>query len=393
MRAAVAVTCALLLPSIRSGAQPTPTPVPPVPVPLPAADNMCTGVQAPEATFSIVVEQDNGTFVAVDRKLTNSVINGQDCACDAQDLFLQAFVIRGLPNGTQPTFSVWEGAGCEAPMARTSTCEQVNATVAPSDFWAGSANSAPRQRIDVRALLTPDPTASPGHPTEHTCPASNVGNAVFFLFGPTNAPSFCAVPIQVGAVPPTAAQEVSAVSGDGGVTLNWQSPPVGSALIPVSYQVLCADENGEPLPGEGAVSLGEPINDRHQLGYSTCIDAAAHVIERRVITTTGTTSTGQNGQTGQNGRRKNPPRLSRAPSCRSRRAPGDPGGDRDRSRRAARSQRGLRPPGEALRLLRHHGPPSGSSTRFASTTSTMESATSSPWSPSTRPAILRPPRS
>src|SRR4051812_16878291 len=129
-------------------------------IPVPPITNMCTGVLAPEATFSIVVKQPNGSFLAIDRNLTGSVISGADCACDVQDLFLQAYVSKGLPNGTQPTFSVFEGSACNEVQPRTTTCEQVAATVAPSDFWSGSSNTNPQQRIDVPALLTPDPNAS-----------------------------------------------------------------------------------------------------------------------------------------------------------------------------------------------------------------------------------------
>src|SRR5262249_36263223 len=114
---------------------------------------VCTGPDAPDATFSIVVAQADGTFLQIDRRVTGSIISAADCACDAHDLFLQTFVSRGLPNGSEPTFSVFEGAGCASPTSRTTVCEQVVATVAPSDFWQGSANSTPRQLIDVQALI------------------------------------------------------------------------------------------------------------------------------------------------------------------------------------------------------------------------------------------------
>src|SRR5205085_2692976 len=52
------------------------------------------------------------------------------------------------------------------------------------------------------------------------------------------------------------------------------------------------DENGQPLPGQGAFTLGQSPDPPHPLGYSTCVDPANHVVQRQVLSTTGTTAPG-----------------------------------------------------------------------------------------------------
>ena len=60
-----------------------------------------------------------------------------------------------------------------------------------------------------------------------------------------------------------------------------------TTLAPTNYQVLCADENGNPLPGQGARMMNDPSSFPHDLAYSTCIDPGSHYIQRRIYSSGG----------------------------------------------------------------------------------------------------------
>ena len=57
------------------------------------------------------------------------------------------------------------------------------------------------------------------------------------------------------------------------MTLHWLSPPVGTSLPPSFYQVLCADADGNPLPGEGAYDMTDFIQETNTGTYSPDIDS------------------------------------------------------------------------------------------------------------------------
>src|SRR5579883_826593 len=270
---------------------------------------MCSGMNAPVTTFGLVIENSPGNsvngFTTVGSSSIGSVVDQAECLCDSQDLFLQSGVVMTpLAQGSQPTFSVWEGAGCNMPTARTSnsaTCEQVSADIGPMDFWIGSSNAYPRQHLDLQALINPIPSGT--MPPANRCSPQVVANAVWFLFGDPSNPDYCSVTVPADTQQPTMPQSVSAGSGDEAVTVQWNPPPVGTSLVPAVYQILCADQNGNPCPGAGAYDMGDSINgvnsNLHKLAYSTCTPRG---LQRQVLPTGGSsTSNGDGGTTTSDG--------------------------------------------------------------------------------------------
>ncbi len=254
-------------------------------------ETQCVGIGAPSVDFGMVIDNGTDEVTNIGTLAAGGVINQAECACNSHDLFLQGLVLRPLPDGSQPAFSVWEGAGCNAVTARSTTgnvCEQVRATVSPMSFWNGGSSARPQQGIDVRALIAPLGASSPSNPLPHSCPEGgvNISNAVWMLFGDPNRPDYCSVVVPANTIPPSAPQDFTAGSGDSAVVLKWNAPPTGTARPPAAYQVLCADVDGNPLAGQGAYDMTDFIReehlDLHLLQYSTC---TADGLQRRVLAT------------------------------------------------------------------------------------------------------------
>lgn len=260
----------------------------------------CTGTNAPNLEFTLAVKRSDNDYVTISPQVIENVLDLAECGCDSQDLYLQMRVISGITTMPLPHFEVWVGNSC-AQSSRNTTCEQIlgdDLTVSVESFATGGTGGTPRQRVPVRALISP---AFLNSQTSHQCISGLTSNSMWFLFGDPSMPDYCSVRLDAYETPPPPAQNVAAGSGDEAVTLSWSAPPQGSNNLPSRYQILCADENGNPLPSQGAYAFGETPNGRHQLGYSTCIDATKHIIQRQVLSTTGSAISTTDGGTAADG--------------------------------------------------------------------------------------------
>lgn len=243
---------------------------------------------APRVLWTIAILNADGTFTTFPAQNIQNIINAAECACDSQDLFLQGRVYTAIRRPVTP--EAWVGTSCNIITSQPTNCEQVTATVSQSNFYPGAATGLPAQQIPVRALIAPKTQQNELSTTAHTCISSaSIANAVFILFpfDPAN-PDYCAVQLTAKTSLPSPPLNLVASPGDGALRLSWDAPPAGTADPPLYYQVLCADAEGNPIPGQGAFAFNEPLDFPHQLGYTTCVDPANHVVERRYTTTAGT---------------------------------------------------------------------------------------------------------
>src|SRR4029077_16463078 len=73
---------------------------------------------------------------------------------------------------------------------------------------------------------------------------------------------FCALNLTESTQGPPTPVDISAGAGDGAVTINWAQAQTGTAgNATVSFQVLCADKDGNPVPGKLS----------SQQAYSVCL--------------------------------------------------------------------------------------------------------------------------
>ena len=262
---------------------------------------MCTGTSAPAFNYALSVQQtaSSTNYQIIAPSALQNVLNKAECECGAMvgaapdasgriaglDLFLRGQVTKSLPS--VPEFHVYAGTSCNASTTQTTTCDNLDSiAVDPASFRTGG--SIPIQAVPVRSLV------SPGSSNMNGCNVNSATNSIWFLFGPLAQPDSCYVEIDYDGVLPDAPKNPRVGSGDGAVSLNWDSPTTGTAYPPTNYQVLCMDEQGNPA-GTGAYSFGENKDGRHQLGYTTCINQDSHTLQRRVLPQTSATSSADAG--------------------------------------------------------------------------------------------------
>jgi hypothetical protein len=122
-------------------------------------------------------------------------------------------------------------------------------------------------------------------PVKHVCPSTNTTNDIFVFSIISNQQmpeSSCVLNISEQLTPPSPATGVTAGSGDGAISLSWQSPP-STSVIPYQYQVLCSD------------ACGNPLGQSHTLGYSVCLNGQIHRRPLPTASSTGTTPTDDGG--------------------------------------------------------------------------------------------------
>jgi hypothetical protein len=243
----------------------------------------CTGGML-AGTVGLARYINNTTRESIQSGFVTTAFGNADCRCDPTGLdalYLDIMLTATLPQTAVGTVQVWVGSGCDNPMTRTAVnqtqCEQLTDVPPFSSFTQGGSASHIYIPISARALMSP---------ITHQCTLPTTSNSVFvFLFSaPNDNPSAmdyarCTLSLSEANQGPSAPFNASAGSGDGAVTLNWSNPVT---LAPTFYQILCADQNGMPVPGKG----GDQI-------YSTCLDTG---IKRRDLPTGGSTGTGTTGQ-------------------------------------------------------------------------------------------------
>lgn len=244
-----------------------------------------TSTGTPTVTMGVDILDGSGNYITVNNPQVTTLFGLAECQCNVQNYFVRAQVTNPLPVGSLPAYAVWAGSSCDVQgnqVANQTSCEQLtggDVTTQPTDFQSTS-NVFPRQKIPVQALASPF-NGTP-KPTDR-CTGKNISSSLYFLFG--TVPNFTgnsSITLPVNAVPPSAPTIDSAASGDGAVTINWT---VAIANQPAWYQILCADMNGNPVPGLFSDKLGSPL-----IGYSACVNGTYQ--QRTNLQTGGGTGTG-----------------------------------------------------------------------------------------------------
>ncbi len=206
------------------------------------------------------------------------VFGKAECDCDTQDVYMRIQLSMCLPAGSQGNPTVWVGtSACSNYTTRTTTnqtqCQQYSpSNVTGQSFNAAGGNCSTTTFFDVFI-----PARSLFSPNVGNCDIAQASNQVFIFVGPdqTMPVATCTLPLTEQVTGPTAVVNVTAASGDGAVTVNWSSPPVGS-LQADSYQVLCADDAGNPIgdaPADAAYStcLADGIRRRKNMFGGTSV--------------------------------------------------------------------------------------------------------------------------
>jgi hypothetical protein len=192
----------------------------------------------------------------------------------AVQLKLTGMALPATPVGS---VEVWVGSGCNSYTTRTTAnqtqCEKLPSTLTFSDFTVNS-------NVGADGILVPIEAKKLFDPVNNMCTMATANNAVWIIvtLADNNNPAYCTLALTETNVGPPPAQSVSASSGDSAVTVNW-APPSGATSID-SFQVLCADANGNPIPGQRDANT-------NQQAYSSCVDG---VLTRRVIPTASSTT-------------------------------------------------------------------------------------------------------
>lgn len=224
----------------------------------------CTGDML-QATLGISVTQNGGTST-VQSQSTSKVFSNAECYCATSDLQLQIRATSQFAANSHPgaIIEFWVGTGCENSTTRTSatqtTCERLADTVSISRLTQYGAGSGSDIFIPIPAdkLMSPSPTTG-----IHTCESPNPSSKIYmFVYESVDAPLVsCSLQlngiVSAASMPPPA-QAVQVSGGDSAVSIAWDDPPA-SGVVPVMYQVLCAN------------AAGEPIMTAKRNKYSTCM--------------------------------------------------------------------------------------------------------------------------
>jgi hypothetical protein len=177
------------------------------------------------------------------------VFGAAECQCHSTDLALRLELLTSIPiakaNGQ---LQVWVGAGCDQLINRMGSpqCRQVVDTgLDYQQFVQGLTVSGP---IDL-------PLSSDALFGDSCAPVLQANN-VYLLFMPDGDlanPEVCRYELQESGLVTTPAAP-TATAADGAVTLTWSVPVGEGEQVPSSYQVLCADADGNPVPGKSIAS-------------------------------------------------------------------------------------------------------------------------------------------
>jgi hypothetical protein len=204
-------------------------------------------------------------------------------------LFLDIQLTGAFAMGTIGTAQIWYGLNCDSDnLGRTNsvstTCEQdTTSGVTFSNFVVGGSPTSSH-------IFTPIDTAALFSPKTHICPVGQTSNGIFILFftgnnsNPSGTPAATCTLVQTENLQgPGGPTGLSASSGDGAVSLNWGNPNP-TLPPPLFYQVLCANEDGNPI-----------TNNPPQNIYSTCTPEG---LQRRNLDTGGSLTTVPDGGLG-----------------------------------------------------------------------------------------------
>ncbi len=243
---------------------------------------MCSNPSLVTATFGLAIKDaKSAALTDIAPTLINTVLNLAECRCEAGDLVVTARMINTTITNASVPMEVWTGQNCNQQtnrMTGATACTKLNAEVNSGNF-AKTSSSLPQQTISVRALVNPANFNSPSTPSTNFCAGTSASNGVWFLFNPQNAmPDYCSITLPTKTLAPTGPSGLTSQPGEGAVTLSWTAPPTTSVPIK-SYQVLCADQTGNPVS-----SLQSQFATTSNQAYSTCTPSG---LRRRTLSTGG----------------------------------------------------------------------------------------------------------
>jgi hypothetical protein len=227
----------------------------------------CTG--ALSGTVGIAVRNQDGTVDTLPSALVSSLFGAAECACDTQDLNLQVKLTQALPAGTQGSVEVWVGTACDNLAVRTAIgstqCERIQ-TIDIDKLTTLSG-------VGPEGILVPIPSRTLFSPVVHDCAqASTVTNKVYLLAftNPTTPFATCTLDLNESTAPPVPVTQVTTTRDprDGAVKVHWLLPDVTSPYYPLGFQLLCADD------------AGQPIGNQESSAYSVCQDG---MLARRAL--------------------------------------------------------------------------------------------------------------
>jgi hypothetical protein len=136
----------------------------------------------------------------------------------------------------------------------------------------------------------PIPAAALASPNTGVCSQTTSSNSIYLLIwtNPNMPFATCTLNLTEQNVGPGAPDSSNAVSGDSAVTVTWNPVPT-TAVQPSFFQVMCANADGTPVPGQGGQAQA----------YSTCLPG--NMLSRRAIPTAASingTSTDDGGTVG-----------------------------------------------------------------------------------------------
>lgn len=237
----------------------------------------CTGTVTASIGFAAYQHQGDATLTTVSQTYAPQMFGRAECDCNTNDVAASIQISAALPAGTVTTVTGWVGSGCEVYATRVNTsavqCRQFMSDVLTSTaFNAGSGYTV------SNPLNVPIPARALFDPASGSCDTNRTNKIYIFIGTDQTAPgATCTVSVGQQATGASAAYQPSTESGEGAVSVNWSVAPVGTVgyVTPAFFQVLCADEDGNPLLNTD----GEPGTSRaSDSAYSTCTDSG---IQRR----------------------------------------------------------------------------------------------------------------
>lgn len=201
-----------------------------------------------------------------------TVFDTAECVCQTGDIQLQIQITMGYPASmANGQVQIWEGPSCDNQLNRTNgTCAMItSASVNFNSFVTGTTSSSAYLNINIPSgpLFNPNNSAT-------MCPmGQQLANNFYMLFAPpgtdiTTMPQVCSITLGENTQTPNPITNITVSAGDSAVSLGWTAPTGVGEQVPFEYQILCADANGNPIPGK----------DTSVRGYSVCVNGT---IQRR----------------------------------------------------------------------------------------------------------------
>lgn len=241
------------------------------------ARGSCTGMLA--GNVGLAVPQSNGSFLSIPAGTVPTVFGEAECQCSKArqnpNINLEIQLTQSFPTGTNASAQLWVGSdGCQDFNVRSAInqtqCEKVADLDGNLFVKGGATGGFLHFAIPADALASPvkrvcDPTQNAQAANKVWIFATASGN-----FAMPDAT--CQLALSERNQGPQGPSGASAAAGDGAVTVHWTAPATGS-FLPSFFQVLCADDCGNPIKSKPSTA-----------NYSTCNNG---VLQRRDLTSGG----------------------------------------------------------------------------------------------------------